>query len=497
MHIRVVLIISIILSIAVNILGQDTTLSQKDQDREKIYYYWSGKTSEMTLQQLASYCAPIFWLSPDEPLLHSRQGKDIKIPQYFPFEEPADRPVVYYQLRSVLEKPGIAGKSFINNDDITKSVINLKKVGAVHLDYIHYYPSEVGTGRHEHDTEMVHFKIFIRHDTEDTESPYTFIFLQATATAHAVKWYENIYTVDTTNINYELELPFHVFVEEGKHASCTDMNGDGYYMPGFDVNIRTNDAWGIKDVVRTGRTFTSEYRGWMTKRRRPEHKVFPPLPSDSPLRKKYAANGIYAPHNVIYELRPMPSIEKALPDVALKNDMESYAAENWPLIKEQTDATRFFEWWETDQLIKSLSIAFRADNAVGLSFSFPLLITKNIEAPFIGGWLVNRIYLQDDNLRDFGYNLLYTPSASRFLDPYFAAGVEIDYYKIPGTNDLDSKTDFVFETGIKLRSTIKPTFLSFLSPITDFWGIRIGMKNKGFWDVKNLSYIFEIGAGVW
>jgi hypothetical protein len=32
-------------------------------------------------------------------------------------------------------------------------------------------------------------------------------------------------------------------------------------------------------------------------------------------------------------------------------------------------------------------------------------------------------------------------------------------------------------------------------PFTDFWGIRMGLKNRGFWDIERLTYVFEIGAG--
>ena len=157
----------------------------------------------------------------------------------------------------------------------------------------------------------------------------------------------------------------------------------------------------------------------------------------------------------------------------------------------------FFEWWETGQFINSLAVAFRYNNNIGVSFAFPLLIVKNVEAPLIGGWLVNRIYLQDKGLRDFGYTLLYTPSASRFLDGYFALGVEIDKFDVPGTEEVDSETYFIFETGIKIRGNVKYSPLKFLGALTDFWGVRIGIKNRGFPDINEFTYLFEIGAGVW
>jgi hypothetical protein len=32
---------------------------------------------------------------------------------------------------------------------------------------------------------------------------------------------------------------------------------------------------------------------------------------------------------------------------------------------------------------------------------------------------------------------------------------------------------------------------------TDFWGVRIGIKNYGFFDIDKLTYVLEFGAGVW
>ena len=44
-------------------------------------------------------------------------------------------------------------------------------------------------------------------------------------------------------------FPIRVLVEEGKHASILDRNADGVYTPGYDVNARVNDAWGLRDVL--------------------------------------------------------------------------------------------------------------------------------------------------------------------------------------------------------------------------------------------------------
>jgi hypothetical protein len=236
----------------------------------------------------------------------------------------------------------------------------------------------------------------------------------------------------------------------------------------------------------------------MAKVRKPEHKVLPPLPEDSPHHKKLQKDGIYAAENAVYQLCPMPAPEKAEPDKALAYDMSSYYSPNWPYLKKISTTQKFFDWWEAENFINSLAIAARVDNDQwGIVFNFPLLIVKNVEAPLIGGWLVNRIYLQDKGLRDFGYNILYTASASRFLDPYFALGVEWDEFDVKGTGEVDKRTDFVFETGIKIRGNVKFSPLKFLSVLADLWGIRFGIKNRGWMDINELTYVIEIGAGVW
>ena len=61
----------------------------------------------------------------------------------------------------------------------------------------------------------------------------------------------------------------------------------------------------------------------------------------------------------------------------------------------------------------------------------------------------------------------------------------------------DSKTDFVLETGIKFRALLSHTPLKFMTKLTDFWGVRFGVKNKGFFDINSLQYVVEIGAGTW
>jgi hypothetical protein len=112
---------------------------------------------------------------------------------------------------------------------------------------------------------------------------------------------------------------------------------------------------------------------------------------------------------------------------------------------------------------------------------------------------VNRIYLKDKKLRDFAWTFLYTTSASRWIDGYLAAGYEWDIIDLPEGSEKETMTesDIVLETGIKFRVSMSHSPLKFLTKFTDFWGLRLGVKNTGFWDIKKMTYVVEFGAGTW
>ncbi|MBK8552750.1 MAG: hypothetical protein IPL53_17465 [Ignavibacteria bacterium] len=493
------------LSILSSAVLPDASLSQDYDDKRyqrkrNTYKIWEGTDPIMTASKLAAYCAPIFWFSADEPELRNREGKNIKIPAPFPFESKSDSPVVYYQITYILNRENAKGKSFTKDYfNYGNSIIDLSKITAVDIYYSHYYRYEAGLGSHQNDTEQAQFQFLVRSYIDKNNVKHYFIFfVRVTAKAHALEWYDNIYEIDTDNPDYELSLPFHILVEEGKHASCSDINGDGYYTPGYDVNVRRNDAWGLRDVIRTGELFSSDFKSYMAKVRRPEFRVFPPLPEDSPLRKKYTVDGVYAPDNAVYQLRPMPSPKLAKTEL-LRHDMKDYYFEYSPYISNESEENDFLDWFIGESFINSLGVSWRIDDeASGPSLSFPLLIVKNVEAPLIGGWLVNRVYLQGNGIDDFGYNILYTPSASRFLDPYLSFGLEIDnFIKNNEADTIPPKTDFVFETGIKIRGNVTYSPLKFLSFLSPFWGVRLGVKNTGFMKINDLNYVIEIGAGVW
>ena len=462
---------------------------------------WWGTEGRLSIEQLAAYIAPVYWFSPDEPLMNRAEGAEIRLPEALPFETAPDAPVVYYQFDEIVIEQDAQVSAYIEDTtDKGTSVIDLERVGAIKLSYFAYFSDEVGVGAHQHDVEEAEFKIVVLRSTGDymrehsdivcDELYYITIVTRVSAKAHGIRWFWNVIEVDD-----DTRFPMFLLVEEGKHGLATDKNSDGYFTPGYDVSRHINDAWGVRDIIRTGTLFTGGYQAWMTKVRRPEHRVFPPLPDDSPLRPELARRGAYDRSYVEYELRPFPAADLAGDDRGLYRFMAAKEVQGWPDLTEASELQQLVDWVEDGAVEKSLSIALYADGQrVGFSWVFPLFIVKNFEDPLTGGFIVWRMYLKD-KFRDFGWMLLYTPSASRWIDTYVAAGVEWDSQVVAGTRSKDA--DFVLETGFKFRANISTTPLRFLTFFTDFWGLRLGVKNKGFFDIDRLTYVLEIGAGAW
>jgi hypothetical protein len=451
---------------------------------------WYGDDSLMTVGEIASYCAPILWFSPDEPLLNGTSWSDIRIPQPFPFETPVDTPVVYYRLRRIFFREGARQTGLdVDRDDIGAATVDISAIAGVDLDFFFYYATEEGFGGHDHDVESVEMKVILGGKDRLAEGVYAMAVWKVIGKAHGVLWYDN-----TLEVDVETRFPLVILVEEGKHASCTDKNGDGYYTPGYDVNRRINDAWGVRDIIRSGGLSTGGFESWMAKVRKDGDAVFPPLPAGSPLRSKHEVDGVYAPRCAKYELRPFPSSALAPDD--LKPFIDSKGSPDWPEFVESGSFEQMTDWFVEERFMKSVGIALRYDGDYGISFTFPFFIVKNLEERMSGGWIVNRIYLKDHGLRDFGYNVMYMRSASRWVDGYFAAGFESDAYDIPGA--VERKNYFVSETGIKFRFNLSHTPLSFLTILgTEFWGVRIGIKYRGTWEFDSIGYVAEVGAGVW
>lgn len=181
---------------------------------------WYGGDSLMTASKLAALVAPILWYSPDEPLLGETEGKEIMLPEPFPFEEPAPGPVSYYRIRTVKAGQGQAGAWTPEPGMRGEGVINLEHTNAVEIDFFFYYSSEEGLGAHQHDVESAEFQLAVWElEHCDAECRYAISVPRVNAKAHGLLWYDNTLEVDKYAV-----FPMTIMVEEGKHASCTDKN---------------------------------------------------------------------------------------------------------------------------------------------------------------------------------------------------------------------------------------------------------------------------------
>jgi hypothetical protein len=460
---------------------------------------WFGTERQMSLERLASYAAPVYWFSPDEPLLEQAEGAEIRLPEPFPFESAPDRPVVYYQFDHLLVDERQQETAIVRDmRDPGRATVDLRAVGAFQLHYYAYFRSEEGLGAHQHDIEGAEFKVVVLNSSDDwirentdarcEEETYIVLVTRVSAKAHGIIWFWNVIDTDS-----ETRFPMHLLVEEGKHGLATDKNGDGYFTPGYDVSRHINDAWGVRDNIRSGQLVSGGYQAWMTKVRRPEHRVYPPLPEDSPGRARLVRRGYYEEAHVEYELRPFPSPEMADPD--LEHFFGGKYIEDWPEIITGESFEDLVGWVDAGSAVKSLAISLYTDGNVGFSFVFPFFIIKNLEVNISGGFLVWRLYLKDKELRDFGLMAMYAPSASRWIDTYFAFGWE--WFEEGPVGASQKYDDFVLETGLKFRVQLGHSPLKFLTALTDFWGFRAGIKNYGFTDIERLTYVLEFGAGAW
>jgi hypothetical protein len=463
---------------------------------------WWGSERRMTVERLVSYAAPVYWFSPDEPLLDRREGPDIMIPEGMPNQPVPDGPVVYYQIDELLERTDVGsdGPGYLSNSaGQPASIIDLHNVATLRLLFVAYFSDEVGLGAHPHDTEATEMKLWVARSSSLTmqewapgqqcsQLNYVIGIQRTSAKAHGLQWFWNVAETDEYT-----SFPMHLLVEEGKHGIATDINSDGVFTPGYDVNVRINDAWGVRDIIRTGMLFSGGFEPWMAKTRRPEHRVFPPLPEDSPLRAQveYLMDGR---EHAEYALRPYPSAALAEGDHALEHIIENHEVPGWPIVRSISTLEEFQEWSDKDIAIKSLSISYRYDGAGGFSFVFPFFVVKHLNDTMSGGYILHRMYLRDEGLRDFGWMAMYMPSASRWLDTYFAAGAEYDVEPNIDGEDV-GKWDFVLETGIKFRVNVTYSPLKFLSFLTPYWGLRLGVKNRGAFDINSLGYVIEFGAG--
>jgi hypothetical protein len=436
---------------------------------------WQGPTPAPDLPALARLLAPALWFSSDEPLLVFRRES---IPQPHPCDRSADRAVVYYQATQIVLRSGERVEGTGESDPRF-----FDKVDHFVLKYFFYYDEDRGLSPHPHDLEAVTMLVYL--ERAGTNCVRVRV-ARVEGLAHGLDWYSNILRVERDTV-----FPVMVLVEEGKHASVPDRNADGVYTPGYDVNARVNDAWGLRDVLGSSRLLGARYSASMSKPRVDAFRLLPP--EDAPLCTEHRrGRGDTDRALGRYELRAataVPVCQPADPESRRLLEMMRYHrfGSQWPadqyesdLARELSDPENAFRW------VSAVNARFESRRA-GASIQGPGFDLREV-------WLVPRAHVVG---RGWAVEGLVTPSASRWVDWYAAVGYERGLANTPDDAARDGArtvSGFGGELGLKFR-VAAPGRTRWAVLGYRFGGLRLGLRASGFWRLREPRVIVEIGAG--
>lgn len=435
------------------------------------------------------------------------------------------------------------------------------------IRYMFYYPNELGAHSHAHDLESVELRIVVEDADERGDprvaDPVCRQIRVATlyGAAHGLGLYTNVLDLDVVmrdrldETRQVLEAtsrrtrvtpgpgglpavpavvsdepltlverlgrsdpfwPLVVLVEEGKHASAPDRNGDGVFTPNYDVNRFAADAWGARDTMRS-RQLSPVFKSDTFKKRVPEIAVDEAgTLRHAQAQDMWAAQAFTRYVRYDYRLR-RPTEDREVcgdpfRDVEERNrSMKQYAddlterlGQGHPdrllagkafcedtAVHSRVNAVDlmsrigfggayngFTRWWER------ISGSARFDGGTGWAATVPF----GLQVPGLGGWMVGRLsgpWPSGEARKSM--DLAYTPSASRFADWYVAVG--LDYGRFESPTEIEEGKRLAVETGVKFRFPL-PDWGTFL-------GGRIGIRANGRSPLERQRLVFEVGAGIW
>jgi hypothetical protein len=433
---------------------------------------WQGGPPAPDVPQLARLLAPALWFSSDEPLLVLRPGP---IPQTHPCDEASERAVVYYQVTQVV----LRGSESLAGGEADPRFF--EKVDHFVLKFFFYYEEDRGLRPHHHDLEALTMLVYLERTAEGCLRVRV---RRVEALAHGVDWYSNILNVERDTV-----FPLMVLVEEGKHAPVPDRNGDGVYTPGYDVNARVNDAWGLRDVIGSSVLLGSRYSASMSKPRADPFRLLPPDDASVCAGSRRARNAGESLGR--YELRPAVEVPSCHPpgpepERLLRMMRGGHFGPAWP--PEEYDS----------ELVRRLSdpeTAFRWLSGVNARYE-----SARVHAVLQGPgfdmrefWAVPRVHVSSNG---GALEALITPSASRWVDWYVAAGYERGMTFLPpdDTGEREALNGFAGELGLKFRVRA-PGRARWALLGYRFGGVRVGVRSSGFTRIREPRLILEVGAG--
>lgn len=425
---------------------------------------WRGSGVMPTLPEIARRIAPALWFSSDEPLLV--RGDRSRVPGSHACDQPSSVPIVYYQVLGLV----LSGEERVDDPDTDPRFF--EKVDRFLLKFYYYYDQDIGVGAHKHDLESIEVEVVLSHGAVCSEIRME----RVEATAHGVRWYSNVLKIERDTV-----LPLTILVEEGKHASCPDRNGDGIYTPGYDVNVRVHDAWGVRDVMGSGVMMGTDYVSSMTKPRSPAFRLNPPPSADACFGARTGSALTSAVSGLgTYELRSTSQVEACTvddPAGRLREMMEYHRFGEAPEQRETEVGLALTSPESVTRLISGVNVRLESSQ-VGLAVQGP-----GIELPQL--WLVPRVTVVGRNV---SVEALITQTASRWASWYMSGGYASD------RREAERNGGFVGELGWKFRLTAQGK-LRWAMFGYSFAGVRIGIRASGFSSLVNPRAIVEIGAG--
>jgi hypothetical protein len=466
-------------------LAQST---RADTDAVQPGVLWQGSSPDLSLRDIATLAAPILWYSRDEPLLFTDNPI---VPEAHPCDVASTTPVVYFQVVEIKLR-GDESVTLPEEDDPRF----FEKVEHFVLKYFFYYREDWGVGGHPHDLEAAEFEIYL----DEIDDGHQVRLESVTALAHGSRWYSNI-----LHIEPDTALPLTLFVEEGKHATGPDRNADGHYTPGYDVNRRINDAWGIRDTLGSGVLLTAAYSSAMTKPREFEYRMLPPDTSLLQVGPRNSSLSRSEDHLGRYELRRANRVSQCeeVPVerarlVSMMND-HGFGVEQEPTQYDPNDVRDALRRLRQPGGSWVPSISLRHERRLGVSLIF---LGTDVGV----GWIAAKVNANETSASLGG---LFTPSASRFADYYVAGGVnriftttsfdaevETEEGRVGVTFSVPPRWDPYMEVGVRFRVKVSDRARWFLLGHS-FGGVRLGIRTLGFSDFFDTRFVVEVGAGAW
>lgn len=482
---------------------------------------------KLTVQMLAERAAPILWFSPDEPLRQSG-SESVNIPEALPGDGGSLKDArVYYRVSRIIdeeiEKPNAANREFDNMQK--RDELALKSLNEITVRYYFYYSKDEGFEGHWNDLESLRLDISFTRLNEKGGKPgegeavkyYVAHIKTAVGAAHGVSWYRNQLNIGDNE--RDVSLPLTVLVEEGKHATSPDRNADGLYSPGYDVNIRYNDAWGVRDLIGSGQLGSAHYEGSMTKQRRPDGMVFPRVwggADRAELLKHYRGSYrdavLAAPAYELKRITTDLSDKVKTAEDELKKKLEADNEDKSLLQRRKAvkkgmglnllglmEREHFKEkapqkgtgddlFWKAakkglgfergEEALDALTFGYRYDGQHGFTISPPL---GRPFLSFLGVYALPKLNIMPTGPeKHWSLEGLFTPSASRTFDWYVSTGPE--WFRPLRESGYDTR--FAAEGGLRFRFRYKM-----------FIGGRLGIRTTNVRQPRDPRLVFEFGPG--